>query len=130
MTNLKPQLHKHMVKLEAQNEKIRQNKKSNKKDEKKKIMKKLDKIKDLYLEDLIDKETYRKDYEKLQSQLDNITEEQESQIIDTSHIKKFLDIDINEMYSDLSRVERRRFWLSIIDYIEIDNNKNITINFI
>ncbi|HBG7416155.1 recombinase family protein, partial [Clostridioides difficile] len=99
-------------------------------DEKKKIMKKLDKIKDLYLEDLIDKETYRKDYEKLQSQLDNITEEQESQIIDTSHIKKFLDIDINEMYSDLSRVERRRFWLSIIDYIEIDNNKNITINFI
>ncbi|MBY2071849.1 recombinase family protein [Clostridioides difficile] len=130
LTNLKPQLHKHMVKLEAQNEKIRQNKKSNKKDEKKKIMKKLDKIKDLYLEDLIDKETYRKDYEKLQFQLDNITEEQESQIIDTSHIKKFLDIDINEMYSDLSRVERRRFWLSIIDYIEIDNDKNITINFI
>ncbi|VIF38156.1 site-specific integrase [Clostridioides difficile] len=130
MTNLKPQLHKHMVKLEAQNEKIRQNKKSNKKDEKKKIMKKLDKIKDLYLEDLIDKETYRKDYEKLQSQLDNITEEQESQIIDTSYIKKFLDIDINEMYNNLSRVERRRFWLSIIDYIEIDNDKNITINFI
>ncbi|MCB4304783.1 recombinase family protein [Clostridioides difficile] len=130
LTNLKPQLHKHMVKLETQNEKIRQSKKSNKKDEKKKIKKKLDKIKDLYLEDLIDKETYRKDYEKLQSQLDNITEEQESQIIDTSYIKKFLDIDINEMYKNLSRVECRRFWLSIIDYIEIDNNKNITINFI
>lgn len=130
LTNLKPQLRKHMVKLETQNEKIRQNKKSNKKDEKKKIMKKLDKIKDLYLEDLIDKETYRKDYEKLQSQLDNITEEQESQIIDTSHIKKFLDIDINEMYNNLSRVECRRFWLSIIDYIEIDKDKNITINFI
>lgn len=130
LTNLKPQLHKHMLKLESQNEKIRQNKKSRKKDEKKKIMKKLDKIKDLYLDDLINKETYRKDYEKLQSQLEDITEEQESQIIDTSHIKKFLDIDINEMYSNLSKVERRRFWLSIINYIEIDNNKNITINFI
>lgn len=130
LTNLKPQLHRHMFKLESQNEKIRQMKRFSKKDEKKKIMKKLDKIKDLYLEDLINKETYRKDYEKLQSQLDNITEEQESQIIDTSHIKKFLDIDINEMYSNLSKIERRRFWLSIIDYIEIDNNKNITINFI
>lgn len=86
MTNLKPQLHKHMVKLEAQNEKSDEIRNLTKR-WKEENHEKLDKIKDLYLEDLIDKETYRKDYEKLQSQLDNITEEQESQIIDTSHIK-------------------------------------------
>lgn len=92
-----------------------------------KLESKINKLKELYLEDLIDKETYSKDYknfnQKLQD-LKNIKEEKK----DFSNLQKFINIDIEKIYSKLTLEEKRLFWVNIIDkiYVEHKEIKGIT----
>lgn len=90
----------------------------------KEIEKKLVKLKDLYLDDLINKNTYKKDYANLQKELSNLSSEKKyTRQRDFSKIKKLLNLDIVNIYNSLTMSEKRTFWLSIVDTIYVDNNE-------
>ena len=99
------------------------------------IENKLSKLKDLYVRDLIRIEDYEKDYREYTKQLEELNKQQEKietnipdQNIDT--LKSFLSNDFTLIYNSLSRMEKRRIWLSILDYIALDKDYNMKIFFI
>ena len=99
------------------------------------IENKLSKLKDLYIRDLIRIEDYEKDYKEFVAQLDELYKQQEkieTNIPDANleASKSLLNKDFNLIYNSLSRTEKRRFWLSVVDYIVIDKDYNIKIFFI
>ena len=96
---------------------------------------KLSKLKDLYVRDLIRIEDYEKDYKEYLAQLNELYKQQEkieTNIPDTNldALKSFLSNDFNLVYNSLSRIEKRRIWLSVIDYVVIDKDYNMKIFFI
>lgn len=98
----------------------------------KKIEKKINKLKDLYLDDLIDKPTYEKDYKKYSKELselknDAVIGEKKK---DLTSISKIINSDYKIIYDKLNRDNKRRFWLSIIDKIYIDEAKIKEVTFL
>lgn len=96
---------------------------------------KLNKLKDLYIRDLIRIEDYEKDYKQYISQLEEMYNQQkkiETNIPDNNldMLKSFLNNNFLLEYNKFSRLQKRRLWLSIIDYITLDKDYNIKIFFI
>lgn len=93
------------------------------------IQKKLTRLKDLYVNEMIDMETYRADYETYTAQLAQIQEPEEP-TINISKLKAFLKDGFDKTtYQTLSRDERRSIWRGILKEIRIDAQKTITISF-
>ena len=97
---------------------------------------KLVKLKDLYVRDLIRIEDYEKDYKSYIEQLDTLTQEQEklknstdNNNTDVNKLKSILRQDFLKSYNLLTRTEKRRIWLSVIDYIVIDKDYNMKLFF-
>lgn len=96
---------------------------------------KLSKLKELYVRDLIRIEDYEKDYKEYINQLNELYKKQKKIKINTPDtnlkvLKSFLNNDFTLIYNSLSRIEKRRLWLSVIDFIVIDKDYNIQIFFI
>ena len=96
---------------------------------------KLNKLKDLYVRDLIRIEDYEKDYKEYVSQLEELYKQQEkieTHIPDNNlaTLKSFLNDNLFSQYNLMSRVQKRRLWLSVIDYIVLDKDYNMEIFFI
>ena len=83
-----------------------------------KILKKMEKLKDLYLDDLISKEVYERDYRALESDL--YAWEPEPQPINLDDIKSAVSL-----YKTLSAEDRKAFWSRTIRRIEIDGSGQI-----
>lgn len=99
------------------------------------IENKLSKLKDLYIRDLIRIEDYEKDYKDYTKQLEDLNKQQEKvetniPDVNLETLKSFLRIDFVSKYKKLTRIEKRRIWLSVIDYIAIDKDYNMQIFFI
>ena len=85
------------------------------------IKRKLEKLKDLYLNDLIDRDIYETDYKALQNQLHQYIPESDKEI-------NIEDIETaKEVYKLLSKENKSVFWHRIIDKIYIDKDKNIRV---
>ncbi len=100
-----------------------------------KVNSQLEKLRDLYIRDLIQIEHYEKQYKELTDKLDILTKslivkEVEEEDASLENLKTFLSTDFILTYNNLSREQKRRAWLSIIDYIEIDFNYNMKIFFL
>ncbi len=96
-------------------------------DNSKEIKRKLEKLKDLYINDLIDKNMYETDYKKYKNQLQELESKKDNYkkttTKDFSKLKKIFDSDFKNLYLSLSRIEKRKFWLSIIDKIYYKDKK-------
>lgn len=97
----------------------------------KKIESKLCKLKDLYLDNLIDKDAYTKDYRKYEKQLQDlktvpIIEEKR----DFSNIEKILNSDYLTLYNNLSKTNKKKFLLTFIDKIYVENGKIKEVTFL
>lgn len=92
-----------------------------------KLEHKISKLKDLYLEDLITKEAYIKDYKLFNKKIQELKTIQEEKK-DFSKLQNFINIDIEKIYPKLTLEEKRTFWVNIIDkiYIEHKNIKGVT----
>lgn len=86
--------------------------------DKAKIQKKMEKLKDLYLEDLISKAVYERDYRALEQELYEY--EPTAQPIDISALESVLS-----MYPSLPMKEKKAFWSRVIRRIEIDGSGQI-----
>ncbi len=96
------------------------------------IEKKIIKLKDLYIDDLIDKTEYKKDYEKYKNELINLkkSETNKEEKKDYSYLKQILNSDYKKIYSKLNTINKKKFWLSIIDKIYIENGEIKEITFL
>lgn len=97
----------------------------------KRIKSKIYKLKDLYLDDLIDKDTYTKDYLKYERQLNDLTnisivEEKR----DFSKIEKILNSDYITLYNSLSKANKKKFFLTFIDKIYVKNGQIKEVTFL
>ena len=92
---------------------------------------KLSKLKDLYLDDLIDKDAYKAEYARLNAMIADCEKEMDSDSdMDIDSAEKILSMDFESIYHTLQPNEKRYIWQSIIDYIEVgDNREDITIHF-
>ena len=86
-----------------------------------KIKKKLNKLKELYINEMIDMDEYKKDYDDLTKQLADMTAEieEEEEPIDVEAIKILLSKSTEEIYQTLTAEDRRKFWRSFIDHIDV-----------
>lgn len=100
--------------------------------EKKQINKQLEKLRDLYLRDMIQIEHYEKQYKELALKLDelNSIKIEPQKKANLNDLKKFMNSNLKLTYDTLSRLEKRRIWVSIIDTIYVDANYNMSIIFI
>lgn len=102
------------------------------------INKKLEKLRDLYIKDLIKIEHYEIEYKNLSQKLSELEIQQKNQVEENQNIKNssienlknILSSNFTEIYDTLNAHEKRRIWLSFIDAIYIDKNYNLEIFFL
>ena len=96
------------------------------------IKKKLAKLKDLYINDLISIDDYKKDYDDLNQQLATLLAEatEEEQPVDIEAIKILLSKSTEDIYQTMTAENRRRFWRSFIDKIVVHSRDNMEIIFL
>lgn len=87
---------------------------------------KLTKLKELYVNDLIDIDEYKKDYEIYTAALQQLPAPQVETPPDFSAVECLLQSDFKSIYDTLTREEKRTLWRSVIKEIRIDKENNIT----
>jgi hypothetical protein len=85
------------------------------------LRQKLDRLKELYVDNLIDKDTYKRDYDSIQAELSEIAREQATVRTFPRQYQEIMQGDnFAELYGKLGREGKRRFWRAIIARIEFD----------
>lgn len=92
------------------------------------LEKKVDKLKTLYLNDLITLDEYKADRARYLDEIEKLSEEPAPK--DLSGIRELLNMNFEEIYPTLSVEERRELWRSIIKEIRVDHNKQYEIIFL
>lgn len=90
------------------------------------LKRKLTKLKELYVNELIDIEEYKKDYNIYTAALRQIPEYEKETKPNFEAVEKLLQSDFKNIYSAMTREEKRTLWRSVISEIRIDSNNNIT----
>ena len=113
-------------------ESISSDKSSTNKNVPERLKKRLAKLKDLYLDELIDKEEYVAEYNSIKEELDRIEKEEtpSKEAERLRMIKEEFDRGFNEFYKDFTNEEKRLFWYSIISRIEVIDKENFIIHFV
>lgn len=84
------------------------------------IKRKLSRLSELYIDEMISKEDYKRQYQELNAELDSIPEEPEA--IDIEAMKKSFFPGWKEVYGDLSREGKQAFWRNTIKAIYLSSN--------
>ena len=95
-----------------------------------KIKKKLEKLYDLFMDDLIDKEDYRARYEDFQKQLAVASAPAPSARCDLSSLKRLLAQDWETIYHTFSPSEKNAFWKSFVQSIVVHKDGALDIHFL
>ena len=90
------------------------------------VRRKLARLKDLYLNEIIDLDDYRRDYESLSALLEEVLAPRPSSRPNFEAVEAFLAQDFRQMHDALARDEKRTLWRSIIKEIRINNDQQIT----
>ena len=90
------------------------------------LRRKLSRLKELYVNDLIDIEEYKKDYEIYTAALLKLPDPTQDAPPDFSAARKLLAKNYKTIYDTLSREEKRTLWRSVIEEIRVDKENNIT----
>lgn len=120
LENIKITLQDHITRIEEAQRKPSENKKKLAN-----LQRKLDKLKDLYLNDLITLEEYKADKAKFQEEIKFLQSQPQPQDADTSALRAFLDMDLEEVYKFTTNEEKRLFWRSILKEIIFYKDRRI-----
>jgi DNA invertase Pin-like site-specific DNA recombinase len=88
------------------------------------IVEEMERITYVFRKNRMKVEDYEKEYTELEKKLELLNQEEPK--TDISKLKEFLQSDILDIYSTLSREDKRAAWHSILKEIHIDENKNYT----
>lgn len=94
------------------------------------IKKKLSKLKDLYINDLIDIEAYKLDFDSLNSKLAEIDSKQEPRQKDISRLQEVFHSEWRELYESMGRQAKQAFWRNILEKIIINSDRTIDLVFL
>lgn len=89
---------------------------------------KLKRLKDLYVEELISLEEYKADREAYLEQLEELRAGAPSET-DLSGLRELLKTDFEDLYYDMSKPEKRRFWRAILKEIRFNEDRTIDLYF-
>ena len=79
------------------------------------------------MNDLINLEDYKKDFEMYSAALSKMEEAQViEKRVDLSGVLKIVSKNFRTIYNTLSRAEKRSLWKSVLREIRVDNDRNIT----
>lgn len=97
-----------------------------------KLKAKLRKLRDLYLEDDIDKKEYEERKNKIEKELEENIKELNTieKPKDLRKLEKLINSDFITLYHTLNDKNKRRFWASFINKIYIDNGTIVSIDFL
>ncbi len=90
------------------------------------LKRKLTKLKELYVNELIDIEEYKKDYDIYTTALNQLPDSMPETPPDFSAVRKILSSEFKVIYDSLTREEKRTLWRSVIKEIRVDSENNIT----
>lgn len=97
-----------------------------------KIMAKIEKLKNLYLEDLIPKELYERDYTALRTALEQAKQQQEQQA-EQAERQALPDIrrlqNFQEAYGQLDENGKKAFWSRILHKVIVSRDGEFSISF-
>ena len=106
-------------------EKARKPVKSNRKA----IEKKLKKLNDLYVNDFINMDQYKKEYDFLQSQIVDDSEPEDLKTV-YEEVKKFLEGDLRDVYHTLTPQEKQAIWRKMFTKIIVLNRKVVDLEIV
>lgn len=91
------------------------------------IRRKLSRLKELYVNKMIDLEEYRRDYELYTTQLaERTAPSAEEERPNFEAIEAILETGFRKIYDGLEREEKRTLWRSVIKEIHVDKERQIT----
>ena len=102
-------------------------KKKDKKKARAAIRRKMNRLKDLYVNELIDMDTYRADLEHYQADLDALADEPEA---DMELLREVARMDVVDQYQFWDEETRRGFWRAIVKKIEFGKDRSLDIYFL
>ena len=111
--------------VEVHNLKVQKEKIKEKAPDAPKIKRKMEKLKDLYLSDLIDRDIYERDYLALKRELESSEQEVIETPIDVDALKTGLS-----MYQGLNRIGKKEFWSRTIQKIVTNNDGDFFVDLI
>ena len=95
-----------------------------------KIERKLKKLYDLFMDDLIDKEAYKSEYDSFNRQLNELKSIPFAPANDYQKVQELLSGDWSAVYASFNNNEKNAFWKSFIDKIVIHEDGKIDIIFL
>lgn len=125
LSNIKSILSSEMIEIETINNKEQIQKKL----DPEKIKIKLNRLTDLYIEGKILREKYDLEFEKLNRELVEATEEKTQEKVDLSRFQDLMKTDILNMYNKLNNTSKRNFWAYYIEYIIKNEDDSYYIEF-
>jgi len=90
------------------------------------INRKLKRLKELYVNEIIDLNEYRKDYEEYKALLEQSAPPVSVPRPNFEAVEEILSDDYRAIYNALSREDKRTLWRSVIKEIHINNDRQIT----
>ena len=123
LANIKPQINNLVYTVETAPETDNRNRIAT-------LRKKAERLKDLYVSELITLDEYKADKDKYMAEIEALQKQETKPKQNLDELKKLLNMDIESLYQGFTEEQRRFFWRSIIDTIRFDKNRNIEIIFL
>jgi hypothetical protein len=93
------------------------------------LQKRVERLKELYVLGEIDLNEYRHDKAELLQQIETIEVPQEVPSDSRTDVSTLVGLNLEEIYTNLSKEDKRRFWRSILGEIRFDKDRNIFVSF-
>lgn len=93
------------------------------------LEKKISKLKELYINDLITIEEYKKDKERFEKEIEEL-QKQEDGKRPLFELAKFSEMKMDELYNSFSREEKQFFWRSIVKEIRWSRKNGLSVIFL
>ena len=94
------------------------------------LRKKQDRLKELFVNDLISLDEYKADREKIEQEISSMPVQNATKTHDIEKLNKLLSSDFESLYATFTPSERRFFWRSIIQEIRFSEDRKIDITFL
>lgn len=87
-------------------------------------------MKELFVNDLIDLEEYKQDKERLLTDLASIPTEQQADETALDALRSLVGLNLEEIYTGMTRAEKRLFWRSVVKEIRFDSERHFFVDFV